>query len=296
MSSVYVGDETNNPTSITIPDDGDDLDVASVNAAFEGLMDKAAYVLEGAATFTGSKTFNGGGEDVAALVTSEGPVDRKLLWEIVIGNSRFARMYARKLDAAAYETAGFDFTTNAAWSEADTEWVADVNTYPAVIYEFMGGNPVPTYDGQDTLLQIKRRGTTTTPWAEDAWDAGGLSLSSGNPDVTDDLIKGTLTTKQIAHAWGVVTCSGGTITLVEGVGVDSAGDGGTGNVLVTLNKAMQSANYAVALTSTAAFPQVSLSGQTTGGFTIRAFTPGGVEANHANDALRYMFVVHGEQA
>lgn len=40
--STYTPDPTNDPVSITIPDDGDVPDVASVNAAFEGLADMIA--------------------------------------------------------------------------------------------------------------------------------------------------------------------------------------------------------------------------------------------------------------
>jgi hypothetical protein len=44
MSSTYAGDPTNYPTDITIPDDGDARDAASVNAAFEGLADRTAWL------------------------------------------------------------------------------------------------------------------------------------------------------------------------------------------------------------------------------------------------------------
>lgn len=40
MSSTYSGDPANNPTSITIPSDGDAISAASVNTPLEGLMDK----------------------------------------------------------------------------------------------------------------------------------------------------------------------------------------------------------------------------------------------------------------
>ncbi|MCL2777711.1 MAG: hypothetical protein FWD73_06875 [Polyangiaceae bacterium] len=43
MSKIYTGDWSNNPTSITIPGDGDRIKAASVNPAFEGLMDKMAW-------------------------------------------------------------------------------------------------------------------------------------------------------------------------------------------------------------------------------------------------------------
>jgi hypothetical protein len=48
MSSTYAGDPTNYPTSITIPDDGDARTAASVNAAFEGLADRTAWLADAA--------------------------------------------------------------------------------------------------------------------------------------------------------------------------------------------------------------------------------------------------------
>jgi hypothetical protein len=46
MSSTYDGDETNYPTSITVPSDGDGpgIKAADVNAAIEGLADRTAYL------------------------------------------------------------------------------------------------------------------------------------------------------------------------------------------------------------------------------------------------------------
>lgn len=43
MSSVYTPDDTNNPADYTMPDDGDNEDVASVRVSLEGLADKIAY-------------------------------------------------------------------------------------------------------------------------------------------------------------------------------------------------------------------------------------------------------------
>ena len=47
MSTTYDGDDTNFPTSITLPSDGDAADAASVNAALEGLADRTAFLLQG---------------------------------------------------------------------------------------------------------------------------------------------------------------------------------------------------------------------------------------------------------
>lgn len=58
MSTVYVGNPANNPSGITLPDDGDPRDAASVNVPLEGLMDKCVHILDGDATFTNDKLFN----------------------------------------------------------------------------------------------------------------------------------------------------------------------------------------------------------------------------------------------
>jgi hypothetical protein len=46
VSHTYTGDPTNNPTSITLPDDNDLRSAASVNVPFEALADKVAYIQE----------------------------------------------------------------------------------------------------------------------------------------------------------------------------------------------------------------------------------------------------------
>lgn len=63
MSSSYTGNASNNPTSITIPSDGDGpgIKAADVDPAFEGLMDRAAYTQKNmtlkSAVFTASGTW-----------------------------------------------------------------------------------------------------------------------------------------------------------------------------------------------------------------------------------------------
>jgi hypothetical protein len=44
---AYAGNQDLDPTTIDLPDDGDDADAASVTPAMEGLMDKAAYLHRG---------------------------------------------------------------------------------------------------------------------------------------------------------------------------------------------------------------------------------------------------------
>lgn len=50
MSHTEAGDATNYPTDITLPDDGDTLDVASMNVGFEGLADRTAWLRANTAT------------------------------------------------------------------------------------------------------------------------------------------------------------------------------------------------------------------------------------------------------
>jgi hypothetical protein len=49
MSTAYAGDDTNYPTNITIPSDGDDKSATSVNPGLEGLADRTASIAKRAA-------------------------------------------------------------------------------------------------------------------------------------------------------------------------------------------------------------------------------------------------------
>lgn len=59
MSHIYTGAIVNNPTSITLVDDGDPPNAAGVTGVEAALFDKARYTLEGATRFTGVKTLAG---------------------------------------------------------------------------------------------------------------------------------------------------------------------------------------------------------------------------------------------
>lgn len=58
MAHPYSGNPANNPSSITILDDGDPPVAATWNVPFEGLMDKCVHILDGDTTFTNDKVFN----------------------------------------------------------------------------------------------------------------------------------------------------------------------------------------------------------------------------------------------
>lgn len=59
MSHVITGNPANNPTSITVADDGEKPKVADVNVGLSALLDKCAHILEGNVTFSGNVTFTG---------------------------------------------------------------------------------------------------------------------------------------------------------------------------------------------------------------------------------------------
>lgn len=44
MSTTYAGDETNFPTDVTLPSDGDPKDASSINVPLEGLADRTAWL------------------------------------------------------------------------------------------------------------------------------------------------------------------------------------------------------------------------------------------------------------
>jgi hypothetical protein len=60
MSHLYDGDPTNFPTSLTLPDDGDQRDAASVNVPFEGLADRTAFLYSNKGF---DQSANSGGDD-----------------------------------------------------------------------------------------------------------------------------------------------------------------------------------------------------------------------------------------
>jgi hypothetical protein len=119
-------------------------------------------------TWTASQTFNGpSGDQNAALLSSENPTVRKLVWEMQ-GGSFDMRLY--------YGDTFFELTLNARWD--GTNWVSDNAGFNSAKYEF-----------QRTDLFMRRKAPTASPWADTAWDfnldfdiagTGGNSLTLSN--------------------------------------------------------------------------------------------------------------------
>ncbi len=305
MSSVYTGNSDNNPTGITLPSDGDKANAASVNVPLEGLMDKVCHVLAGETQFTGTKEFNEAvivrrgatilnevGDDAPAILTDDAPIDRKLMWQANAGDGIYVRIYARKRDTG-YEDAGYDITRNAFWDSG--AWNPDDDTKEASIIEAFGGATSPTYGGQGCVTQLKRRDDTSTTWAEDEWDAGGLVLSPGHPAYNDAIIKGTLTPNQVTHAWGTVETDGlGNVSVTGGVGIASVTIT-TGDVIVTLQHAMQSGWAPKVQSGKRATPLAMGEVTSSTTFAIRWANTSHTQLSAASNALIAHFHVHGEQ-
>lgn len=178
MPTTYSGDDTNNPTDITLPSDGDASTVSSVNPAFEGLMDKICYVLAGiGVTFEGRKLFADfvefefgiqigalGDEaeyDAAIAIHDDISGDRKLLLQFKLDTTYWGRLYAR--EGNVNQSPGIEFTVNAAWN--GTDWEPDLVTGSSKVIEFFGGNN-GFIDNDDTMVIIRRKGyAARTPTA-----------------------------------------------------------------------------------------------------------------------------------
>lgn len=59
MSHAYSGNDANNPSAITVMDDGDPPTAATFATPLEGLMDKVVHILNGDTEFSGNKTWDG---------------------------------------------------------------------------------------------------------------------------------------------------------------------------------------------------------------------------------------------
>lgn len=198
-------------------------------------------------TYTATKIFNGTGgassnanDILAALQTSYVPTTRKLLWNVAISATVNARMYARA--AASGETIGFDYTVNAGWS--GTQWAADDTTKPASLSGTFRGPSVSVFAGDDTTQPLLRKATTTAAWADTAWDATSLSVAPGNPAVSAAIPANMLCSASIVKAWGVVSVTATTPTLVDGFGIASVVYS-VSSLQVTLTNPMANINYAI---------------------------------------------------
>lgn len=102
--TTYSGNATNNPTSITIPDDGDDIDAISVNVPFEGLMDKVVHILHGNPTYEGSTwTF---GDATLVKFNDQAGVDVVTPGELWLTSAGVAPTFTRGVTAQSVDNTG----------------------------------------------------------------------------------------------------------------------------------------------------------------------------------------------
>lgn len=169
MSTLYAGDDSQNPSAITIPSDGDASTVSSVNPAFQALMDKICHVLSGSdVELTGRKLFAdicefaiaiqfgtlGEAAEYDAEITSHDVPsgNRKLLWQFRVASDHWGRLYSRK--AGISQSPGLEFTVNAAFD--GSLWQLDVDGTAKIIELFGGDNGF--IDNDDTMFIIRRKG------------------------------------------------------------------------------------------------------------------------------------------
>ncbi len=133
MSTTYDGDHTNHPTSITIPEDGDTMDAASVNAAFEANEDNIDYIIDGETTFNGEKLFQNtitvrGGTEAsnAVAIDMAAGTARKPWFAGAVGGAFLARLYTCTRDGVTL--GGFEFVEGAVWDSVTDTWDFDTLT------------------------------------------------------------------------------------------------------------------------------------------------------------------------
>lgn len=108
MSTTYTPDNTNNPTSYQIPEDGDLADVASILAICEGLADKAEHIIGGATEFAGNKTYGGAQLDFQTDIEVNFPSDASFSFT-------GSRPVINIDDNAETRVLGFGWTSSGLW-------------------------------------------------------------------------------------------------------------------------------------------------------------------------------------
>ena len=311
MATTYSGDEGNNPTSITIPSDGDDNVAASVNAAFEGLMDKVQHALTGETEFGGAKTFLALVEFAAGLlltgaitgstVPGAGGVDRVLIADLPLhGGTVRLRFYTRASGGTAYPSTGLDVTVNARWDTGSEDWRRDA-TGNAYLYELFGVSTgwsnLSNLDADPSTITIRTKISAPSAWDYDSWDTPILALNPSNPTATSSaIVANTLYAKSIKKAWGKITTSGGgAVTLNAGFGMATVAID-SGNILCTLRNAMSSAEYAVVASPGSSNGLVNASIVSSTQFRIDFRDFAGNSLDPATTVLRAHFTVDGEQS
>lgn len=261
--ATYSGNAANNPTSITIPADNDDLAVLSVAPAFEGLMDKVQHALTGETEFDGVKTFLGVVELAAGMllgapiVASNLPAPRTLLLAFPVAANRNVRVYSRASGGTAYPSAGFEITLNAEWDAGPEQWKADLTSAPAYMLDVfdvsVGWSSITNEPNDPATITLRTRATTSSPWAYDDWAGTVLAFNPSNPSATSSaIVANTLYPRNLIKAWGHVRVTGAPGSPAVAF-VSTAGMGfglatvaiDSGTLLITLRRPMASTAYIV---------------------------------------------------
>jgi hypothetical protein len=168
----------------------------------------------------------------------------------------------------------------------------------------VGGNQVQRWDGSAAFLRGLSVSGVTAATGADRQDAltianGDINLADVASPNKDVAISNRLTPTSIAKAWGLVTISGGDLTLESGLNLQGVAPSTNDakDVTVTFAAEMGSANYAVVMTPGEDGAWVwSARERTAEGFDIRAKSTAGTHRD-LNDATgpAIHFVVFGAQ-
>jgi hypothetical protein len=257
-------------------------------------LDELAPAAAGTA-FSAAKTFNGAAGDTnPAFKTTATPTNRKVLWEITLAGSVKLRIYSRAQTSNYLR--GLEITANAAWNGSN--WSADSTSVPAYMFALFMGPALSVWNGDDTTSQLLRKGTTSSTWAENAWDSPGLEFAAGNPSATATTFdKNLLTSASIIKAWGVISTDGaGNVSIDEGLGLASV-TLSSGDITVTMRNAMASGNYAPMVqplvTGVVSSKPIITS---TAAFKIRALDASAVQINLSAVVAAFSVHVCGKQS
>ncbi len=136
MATTYDGDETNHPPEITIPEDGDTMDAASVTVPLEACEDNIDYIIDGETVFSGEKQFQhtitvrgGTAASNAVAIDMAAGTERKPWFAGAVGGAFHARIYTKTREGIFLP--GFEFVEGAFWDDTTELWDFDSLTLAA---------------------------------------------------------------------------------------------------------------------------------------------------------------------
>jgi len=280
MSSTLTGVPASIATSatntLTVPADGDALNAASVNVAFQKIIDLIAILRTGYTTDADEQ-----------FQTTTVPTNYKELWKIALPGGSFARLISTP-------GATFAITINAAPVAASTNWARDVagesSRYEFTdqgfgLYGYAAGSASPWADGSwgyvtpgsyDMVAvgngNMTLRGDLTLTAGDAALTAGNVTLTAGNVEAGGDpasnqarlkgkqfIMAGSAPTAEATSKPGADNSVGDATEAVVANSNDvrgrftvSTGAATTNGVIcrVTFNKEYPSTDYEVTLQST----------------------------------------------